>query len=65
MGKKNPDWKCRSETVSIIRYGIFWRFYKKLLELINEVTKAADFMTDIQKSVVFLYIRKEKIFKWH
>ena len=56
--KNNSDWKRKSKTATV------WRWYdtqipnsntKKLVEVINEFNKVAQYKTNIQKSIVYPY----------
>ena len=67
--KKNPNWKGRSEAVTIADDLILYTenpkdATKKLLELINEFGKVSGHKINIRKSVAFLYTnnnQKEKL----
>lgn len=50
--KRHPDWKGRGKTISII----IWNILKNPQKLIRitEITKVAEYMVNIQKSVIFL-----------
>ena len=60
---KGTNWTGRSKTVTICWYMIHIGYpnvsTKKVLELINEFTKVAEYKINIQISVVFLYMNNE------
>ena len=63
--KRNPDWKRRSKTLTVADDMIFYienrkDTTRKLLELINEYSKVAEYKINTQKSLAFLYINNEK-----
>ena len=56
--KRHPNWKGRSKVLfadDMILYIENPKDSKKLLELINEFSKVAEYKINIQKSVAFLY----------
>ena len=58
--RRNPNWKRRSKTVTILDDMILYtenpkNSTKKPLELINEFSKVAEYEFNIQNSVAFLY----------
>ena len=63
--KRNPDWK---EEIKLSLFADDMIFYienpkdytRKLLELINKYSKVAEYKTDTQKSLAFLYTNNEK-----
>ena len=61
--KRNPDWK-RSKTLTADDMILYIENPKdstrKLLELINEYSKAAGYKINIQKFLAFLYTNNEK-----
>ena len=62
--KRNPDWKRRSKTLFADDMILYIEnpedTIRKLLELINEFSKAAGYKINTQKSLAFLYTVNEK-----
>ena len=63
--KRNPDWKRRSVPLTVTDDMIFYienpkDSTRKLLELINEYTKFAEYKINVQKSLAFLYTNNDK-----
>ena len=61
----NPDWKGRIK-LSLFAYNMILYIeshkdsIRKLLELISEFSKVAEYKINTQKSLVFLYTKNEK-----
>ena len=65
VNKRNPDWKRRSKTLTVADDMILYienpsDATRKLLELINEYSKVAEYKVNTQKSLKFLYTNNEK-----
>ena len=66
--KRNPDWERRNKTPLFAGDLILYienpkDTTRKLLELINEYSKAAGYKINTQKSLAFLYTNNEKVEK--
>ena len=65
--KSNPDWKRRSKTLAVCRWDDPLHkknpkdSTRKLLELINEYSKFAEYEINTQKSLAFLHTNNEKV----